>query len=397
MKCFYQVFLLIVCLSVTLFAKDDFQNMRVVWIEKPQTEAMIIWDSDKPAEDDYVKLELNGKEINKVYSHFDQAYTNIDKKRNKIEGDKFYVRHIKLRGLTPDSLYSFVAHSSDHKSKKYSFKTAPNNSKDVKIIFVGDSRTRIEVAEKISEQMRDLSKDDQSIIATLHGGDYANVPELKYWKPWLSAYSRTTQKNGRLLPIIPVCGNHESISRSPLYGEAYGYPGGKGKYTYSCELTPEVSIVILNSEISAMGDQRKFLDETLMSYKKDKIKWQLAAYHRPIYPAVKGPGAGLTAWAPLFEKYDLDISLESDGHNIKRTLPIRDNKHSPDGVVYLGEGGYGAPQRTPKDKWYLKEPGMATSGDHLMTLHFKEDTISYETIGIKGDVIDSYEFKARKR
>lgn len=387
-----------ILLSSWLLAEGDFKNMRVVWIEKPQTEAMIIWDSDLPANGDYIELKKGKKgEPRKISSHFEQAYTNVDKKGNDIDDEKLYVRHIKCRDLSPSTTYSFIAHSGKSASREYHFMTAPADDRSYKVVFVGDSRTRIEIAEQISAQINELVKKDSEIIAVLHGGDYANSPELQYWRPWLKAYSMTTSKDGRLVPIIPVCGNHESIRRSQLYGEAYGYPGEIEKYYYSCELSPQVRIAILNTEISTLGDQQTFLRKTLKQYRDEKVMWQLAAYHRPAYAAVKKPSAAMTAWVPLFDEFDVDLVLESDGHCIKRTVPIKNNKKDSAGTVYLGEGGYGAPQRTPLKKWYLDSPGMASSGDHLMLLHFKKEEINYQTIGIEGDILDQYAFQPRKR
>jgi hypothetical protein len=393
-----KVFLAWYLFGVGMLYSENFKNMRVIWIERPQTEAMIIWDSDKPADGDYIKIVKGESDTDqKLFSHFDQAYTNIDKKGREIDEKKLYVRHIKCRDLDPSTKYTFTAYSGKEKSREYHFTTAPSDDRNYKLVFVGDSRTRIEVAQKISAQINELVKKDSEILAVLHGGDYANVPELKYWRPWLKAYSLTTSKMGRLVPMIPVCGNHEFIRRSPLYGEAYGFPGEKQKYYYSCELSPQVRIAILNTEISTLGDQQKFLRDTLKQYKKDKVIWQLSAYHRPAYAAVKKPSAAMTAWVPLFDEFDVDLVLESDGHCIKRTVPIKNNKLDPKGTVYLGEGGYGAPQRKPGKKWYLDSPGMASSGDHLMLLQFKKDEIDYKTIGINGDILDRYAFKPRKR
>ena len=50
-------------------------------------------------------------------------------------------------------------------------------------------------------------------------------------------------------------------------------------------------------------------------------------------------------FCPLFDKYHIDIALESDGHCMKRTAPIRHGKKDPTGIVYVGEGGLGVGQR----------------------------------------------------
>ena len=55
------------------------------------------------------------------------------------------------------------------------------------------------------------------------------------------------------------------------------------------------------------------------------VRW-LFVYHRPMYPAVKGLRA-CPHFCPLFDKYNIDIA-ESDGHCMKRTVPIRDGKGS---------------------------------------------------------------------
>ena len=93
----------------------------------------------------------------------------------------------------------------------------------------------------------------------------------------------------------------------------------------------------------------------------------------------------------------MDIALEADGHCIKRTVPIRDGKMDPTGVVYIGEGGYGAPQRDTKDLWYLESPGFVSRADHLMIFDYQVETVEYKTIGIDGSSIDQQTFNRRDR
>ena len=100
---------------------------------------------------------------------------------------------------------------------------------------------------------------------------------------------------------------------------------------------------------------------------------------------------------PLFEKYNLDIAFESDGHALKRTCAIRGGKQADDGVVYIGEGGLGVKQRTPKDdRWYFKG-GVAASTLHVQKLTVKKDSLLVESITDEGKVRDSYTAKPRKR
>ncbi len=101
---------------------------------------------------------------------------------------------------------------------------------------------------------------------------------------------------------------------------------------------------------------------------------------------------------PLFEEFNLDLVLESDGHCIKRTVPIRAEQEAAGGIVYLGEGGYGAPQRDPKtNRWYIAgENAFASRGDHFMVLEVTSDAIHYSTVLNSGEVVDSATFAPKR-
>ena len=138
-----------------------------------------------------------------------------------------------------------------------------------------------------------------------------------------------------------------------------------------------------------------WLEEILQSSRPD-YRWLIAQYHKPVYPAVKSPGSGQKSWVPLFEKYNLDLACESDGHNIKRTVPIRDGKPADDGVVYIGEGGLGVSQRTPKPgRWFLQPPGMADQGSHVFLLTFTPDHLLGQCVLLNGEIRDRFLIKPR--
>ena len=111
---------------------------------------------------------------------------------------------------------------------------------------------------------------------------------------------------------------------------------------------------------------------------------------------MKGPGKAKSFWVPLFEKFNLDLVVESDGHVIKRTVPIRNEKKDPTGIVYVGEGGLGVPQRKPKsDRWYLQKPGMAGAGHHAMKVAFGKTKMDYEVILLDRKRADEHQFLPR--
>lgn len=391
------------CLIITLYVAllsvvtgtEIGKNLRVVWSEDPQHAATVVWDGDMVDEGAVL---LYGTASGKctLTAPVTEAGRYGSSKDAKKSGGFFY-HHAKLTNLQPDTTYYLSVQSSAGKSREYHFRTAPAGEKAFKLVYAGDSLGPSDVVQGIAVQLRDMMVEDDSILALLHGGDYAKAPSVGLWARWLPAYAMTTMEAGRVLPIIPIVGNHDKPAQSPIFRQAYGYPGGEKDY-YTCQLTSAVGIICLNTEISAEGEQKRFLEQALIRLEDKNVRWRMAAFHRPAYAAVKQPGAAKVSWVPLFEQFNIDLVLESDGHCIKRTVPIRAGKEADDGIVYLGEGGFSAAQRNPqRGRWYLQgDRAFVSKGHHVMMLEITPDAIHYETILNTGEVVDSASFKARR-
>ena len=103
-------------------------------------------------------------------------------------------------------------------------------------------------------------------------------------------------------------------------------------------------------------------------------------------------------FVPLFEKHNVDVVLEADGHTIKRTVPIRNDQIDPTGVTYIGEGGLGVGQREPKtDRWYTnpKQGAYIGNGHHVMLLTLKTEQMEIKTIKLSGEVVDTHTINVR--
>ena len=79
--------------------------------------------------------------------------------------------------------------------------------------------------------------------------------------------------------------------------------------------------LVLDTNVSIGGDQRTWLEQRLQEAQAGR--WIIPHYHEPAYPAVKTPSAAREFWVPLFEQYGADLACESDGHILKRTVPLR--------------------------------------------------------------------------
>ena len=155
-------------------------------------------------------------------------------------------------------------------------------------------------------------------------------------------------------------------------------------------------MVTLDTNSPAGGEQAEWLEKQLKEL-RPKNKWLMVQYHRPMYPAVKSPARHAPVFCPLFDEFGVDLALEADGHCMKRTVPIRDGKAHPEGLVYLGEGGLGVGQRkTDGKRWYFQDGGKAGSAHHIVLLDITDPSMRSRFILMDGKVWDDYTIKVRK-
>ena len=365
---------------------------RVTWTSDPATSAIVSWSTAQQGSSHTLEYQIKGDESSKGVGLAESGrYTG--------GSDELYYHHVRLSDLQPSTAYEIQMKSDGDVSPTFYFLTAPSEDRAFSILHGGDSRSDQKARRKVNAAMAQMVADSfdnedpaDDIIAFAHGGDYvASGPRMDQWSEWLSDHELTTCNDGRLLPIIPTRGNHD---KGKPFNEIFAFPEGDLNY-YAINLGPECRFITLNTETSTAGDQARWLGEELAKSRR-KLRWVLAQYHRPAFPAVKSPSTALQSWVPLFEKYYVDLVCESDGHNIKRTVPIRGNVQDESGVVYIGEGGLGVPQRTPKpERWYLQAPGMTDRGDHVFMLTFGQELITGKCILVDGTVRDEFTRPAR--
>ena len=357
---------------------------RLVWKDAPQHKVTVSWSTREAGTEHivhYDTISRAGTDVpyaNTQAAQRNGAYTLQKDEVGVLRGASYH--HARIDGLEPSTTYWFQLESDGVRSPEMHFITAPVDDRAFKMIHGGDSRSGHAARQEINAYIGLLIDEEPELITFAHGGDYILWGELwAHWRPWLSHHELTTSPTGRVLPVIPTRGNHEP---GPIFDEVFDDPGGAGLNYYTTDITPEISLITLNSEISAAGDQATFLEAELKRL-RPKRTWLMTQYHRAIYPAVKDPAAMKPHWVPLFEQYDLDLALESDGHAVKRTVPIRDEKRDPTGVVYIGEGGLGVPQRDPStDRWFLQEPGMVGKSHHIVMLEFTKGALKSKIIGL---------------
>lgn len=381
-------------MSLSSWARASPRHTRVIWHENPAQEAIVSWTSDEGGRSSYLyyDTEPRGGQL-KAYRFRQKPAHQGQYKRNFWSSKTPHYHHVRLNSLLPDTVYHFVVVTDGEASREYWFRTAPSQEGSVELLFGGDSRSDENNRIRMNLVMKQMLESNPAILALVHGGDYVfDGGQWREWESWLSQHDLTTTDDGRLLPIVPTRGNHEGDET--LFNEIWAWPGG-GKAYYTSQLGV-LSVVTLNTEISAFGDQRAWLDKELEKLRRTR-PWIVVNYHQPAYPAVKVPSTAKLAWVPLFEKHQIDLAFESDGHVYKQTVPIYKDRYDEErGIIYVGEGGLGVRQRTPDtSRWYLKGSGFAVAAHHVQLLTATPTQLLYKGVSENNETLSQLQLSPR--
>ena len=329
--------------SITLVAKTD--KYRLTLRDNPSTSIVIAWN----------QITGNNPEVYYGTKDFDQDFSKYPKhqKPSRIVLHKDMNNHFtRLDNLKPNTAYYFVIKDSDSKSKRFWFKTAPDDNRKLSFIAGGDSRNN-----RLPRQQANIIVSKLKPNAVLFGGDMTAGDNAPQWKAWMDDWQLTVSKDGRMTPVIAARGNHERSNQS-IYN-LFDTPSKDAYYaiTFGKNL---IRTYTLNTEISIEGNQTEWLKKDLKENKK--TIWKTAQYHKPMRPHVSNKKEGnkqYKNWAKLFYVEQVKLVVECDAHTVKTTWPIKPSlkkgnvegfiRSDNDGTVYTGEGCWGAPLRHNND------------------------------------------------
>jgi hypothetical protein len=388
------------------------RHVRVIWTERPAVHAIVSWTTMAESDRNIVRYDTVSHASGARRYAFSTPATRNGAATLRAEDRTMGVppgwyHHAELDGLRPSTRYYVAVESDGVLTDERWFITAPDGDVPFKLLSGGDSRlggpepryagnTPHVDRQAMNRRMTALLEANPDLLALAHGADWETTADWRHLYWWFEDNEHVKTADGRLLPMIASRGNHDdAIGFNEHFWLGDITDRNSYGYYYASTIGSQFTLVTLNTEISVAGDQSEWLDETLESLRPQR-RWLLAQYHRPAYPAVKDYQALDFArvrqtWSPIFEAHGLDLALESDGHSLKRTIPIRNETPSADGVVYIGEGGLGVPQRTPDSaRWFLQAPGMSASAHHVWLLEIAADTLRARAIGVAGDTLDTY-------
>ncbi len=321
---------------------------RLVWNDNPMTTMTIAWNQYEDKANLHYGLTKSTRQ-----SMQPQRITNYRGMKNNF---------VRLKNLKSDSKYYFKVCTKNTCSDIMYFKTAPATNKAFTFVAGGDSRSipRGRIRGNIL-----VSKIRPLFIA--HGGDYTKDGTASEWKRWLDEWQQTKSLDGRMYPLLLTHGNHENkdaqmlnklfdVHNVDVYSKIdFNFVS---LYTLNTELEPTVGYHDMLSKKHKKWDaQTSWLNETL---KKDKKKWKIVSYHRPLRPHRSSKHEGRLRyldWSALFYKYGVKLAIECDSHLVKYTYPLKPDLLGEEGFVidkekgttFIGEGSWGAPTRKNDD------------------------------------------------
>ena len=192
-----------------------------------------------------------------------------------------------------------------------------------------------------------LSVGDQIDYAAADEADTKNVRESEYAGFLYPSVLRN-------LPLASSIGNHESKGtdykyhyNNPNTEDNLGATNSGSDYYFSYG---DVLYIVLNSNNRNAAEHSKLMEKAIKS--APNAKWKVVAFHHDIYgsgqPHSDFDGANLrTIFAPLMDKYDIDVCLTGHDHSYARTYQIidgtaieygQDSATNPEGTLYIAAG-----------------------------------------------------------
>ena len=258
----------------------------------------------------------------------------------------------------------------------------PNRPGSIKFAAIGDSgrgdRAQYDVAAQMAAFRRVFAFDFVVMLGdNIYGGgtpdDYRLKFELPY-KPFLD--------DG--VKFYAAIGNHDDPNQpsyAPFHMRGERYYSFLADRSLLARLTDtDVRFFMIDTE-TLNRTQLTWLDEELA---RSKARWNIAAFHRPIYSSGRYslPAQILRAsLEPIFMRHDVRLALSGHEHFYQRTPP-------QNGITYFISGGAGSLRRGDLRRSSLTAGGFDTDY-HFMLFEITRDRVYFQAISRTGHSVDA--------
>ncbi|MCH8568468.1 MAG: T9SS type A sorting domain-containing protein [Balneolales bacterium] len=367
--------------------------MYAYFLENPVSEIRVAWIGKGDIEYYAVKRKVNTTE----WIRFEAS------RIVSIPGSELKLNEINFRELSAGTSYEMQVRQmgTSEVLSTMKFRSLPA-SLDNTLTFVtgGDLYTNDEYFIRTSKAAAAFDP-----LFTAIGGDWAyadgNPAQVRRWFRLFQLWEEHMYTdNGFYIPMLPGIGNHEVVggygndpSKAPLY---FTFFDKKDKLAYfEMAAGDYLRFYVLDTGHTRdiAGEQTSWLRERLSG--SADILHRFPLYHVPAFPSFRAETGNLTRqvrqhWVPLFEEFQISLSIENHDHAFKRTKPIRAMEEHPMGVVYIGDGAWGVNTRvpdSPNQRWYLEK---SSADHHFWKIRIHKDYRLVEAYTQDLELLDSF-------
>lgn len=361
-------------------------------------EHTISWKTEHFGEPGYLELRPKQSEnISKINADMVELPSY-----NNANHFALYTAHITK--LTAGTDYEYRISVGERQSAWKDFRTEPEATAFKTLIFGDSQSVDYGIWAKTAQTAWENNKDAAFFI---NMGDLVdNGQDNSQWNAWFDG----AKELFTAIPIAPVMGNHETYSLDwkmalPDYYLSFfalpkNGPAGLEKHAYSYDYG-DVHFSVLNTQLNELQEwypelleqQKKWLDKDLAQTKK---KWKVVLMHRGIWEhPFNGPLDVIgQAFAPVFDKYHVDLVFTAHVHSYARTVPLKNGTRNPAGTVYITTGRSGdrvwdkSPQK-PMDEVYYNPLDMP----NYLVLEASQGALKVTAFKQNGELIDQTELK----
>lgn len=397
-----RILFLTLFLPLFIWAEDP-SALYLSWVKDPSTSMVIQWlQEGAVAEKTAISYQKEG----------DSKWKEMSGSSQQIPRSELFVHTIELTQLREMTIYRFKI---GQEGRIYRFRTMPKDVRQgIRFVVGGDAYYD---AKKFRAMNRQIARTNPDFIVL--GGDIAYTEgvsgwfhtrswKLNRWRTFFEEWKKAmVTRDGRLIPIVPVIGNHDVKDNKPAFSNEewqlfylfFAFPE-KGTPFRAMDFGSYLSLTLLDTghTYPINGGQLEWLKDTLN--KHDHFLYNIAVYHIAGYPSVysyegQRPTAIRKYWAPLFEKHHLQVAFENHNHAYKRTPAIKAEALDPEGVTYLGDGCWGVNARTsipPSKAWYLASSRKANC---FWLVDLYKEEMSCRSVNIMGEEMEEVQFSPR--
>jgi hypothetical protein len=369
-------------------------HIHLSWLQDPRDTVTVHWETEKWLVGYTPTVEYGTEQGSLTGKYGSASYLyNLS---------EFEQHEIGLTGLAPGTTYYYRCGSPGYGwSDTLSFRTPPAEKGGFTFCTVGDTRSASEKSADVSDWAKiagAAAEEDPLFTAFL--GDFIFLGYLEWmWPAWFEA-ARPLMEDGALMSCH---GNHEEYAMA--YFERFSFPANERWYSFDVS---GVHFVCLDTglmdyaEYPLLREQSPWLEEDLRKAAEGGTDWTIVFLHRPAYSAGEGYGDQpdiVEEWVPIFDRYGVDMVLESHEHFYQRSFPMKEGlvvDTSPDfyentgGTVYLLQGCGGAPLTQPEEAEWAASVIREFSYTMITVSPGEAPSIFVETKNVDGDILDAF-------